>query len=205
MKGKDNIKVVIAENSVILRSGINSVLKRLPDYSFVINEIANSDAFAMFMKIHTPDLLIVNPLFSGGFNLQNTKKDYPNVRVIAFVCGYIDMRLFSDYDACISMFDDADEINSKLNALFHTTEDENSETELLSSREKEIISGVVKGLTNKAIADWLSISIHTVITHRRNISKKLQIHSSAGLAIYAIVNKIVEIQDIKNGINYTNQ
>ena len=56
-------------------------------------------------------------------------------------------------------------------------------------------------MTNKEIANLLSISIYTVITHRRNISKKLQIHSSAGLTIYAIVNKIVEMQDIKDGIN----
>ena len=60
---------------------------------------------------------------------------------------------------------------------------------------------VVKGWPNKTIADHLSISIHTVITHRRNIAKKLQIHSSAGLAIYAIANKIVELQDIKDEIN----
>jgi DNA-binding CsgD family transcriptional regulator len=85
--------------------------------------------------------------------------------------------------------------------LLADNEEENSDTEQLSLREKEIIACVVKGMTNKAIADNLSISIHTVITHRRNITKKLQIHSSAGLAIYAIVNKIVEIQDIKDGLN----
>lgn len=56
---------------------------------------------------------------------------------------------------------------------------------------------MVKGMTNKAIADKLFLSIHTVITHRRNIARKLQIHSSAGLTIYAIVNKLVELQDIK--------
>lgn len=71
--------------------------------------------------------------------------------------------------------------------------------EPLSDREKEIIVGVVKGLTNKEIADKLFISIHTVLTHRRNIAKKLEIHSPAGLVIYAIVNGIVKIEDIKDG------
>ncbi|MBR5715524.1 MAG: helix-turn-helix transcriptional regulator [Bacteroidales bacterium] len=72
----------------------------------------------------------------------------------------------------------------------------------LSDREKEIITGVVKGQTNKEIADNLFISIHTVLTHRRNIARKLGIHSPAGLVIYAIVNGIVSIQDIKD-LSYT--
>lgn len=70
----------------------------------------------------------------------------------------------------------------------------------LSSREREIIVCVVKGLTNKEIADELCISTHTVITHRRNIAAKLQIHSAAGLTIYAIVNKLVELSEIKDTI-----
>ena len=69
--------------------------------------------------------------------------------------------------------------------------------EPLSTREKEIIVCVVKGMTNKQIADALCISAHTVITHRRNIAAKLQIHSAAGLTIYAIVNKLVELSEIK--------
>ena len=66
----------------------------------------------------------------------------------------------------------------------------------LSAREREIIVCVVKGMTNKAIAEALCISTHTVITHRRNIASKLQIHSAAGLTIYAIVNKLVELSEI---------
>lgn len=73
--------------------------------------------------------------------------------------------------------------------------------ETLSAREREVVVCVVKGLSNKQIADELSISTHTVITHRRNIAAKLQIHSAAGLTIYAIVNKLVELADIKDTIN----
>ncbi|WP_304581934.1 helix-turn-helix transcriptional regulator [uncultured Alistipes sp.] len=73
--------------------------------------------------------------------------------------------------------------------------------EPLSAREREIIVCVVKGLTNKEIADELCISTHTVITHRRNIASKLQIHSAAGLTIYAIVNKLVELSEIKDSIS----
>jgi len=67
----------------------------------------------------------------------------------------------------------------------------------LSQREKEVICCVVKGMSNKEIAEALFISIHTVITHRRNIARKLQIHSSTLLTIYAIVNKLVDISEVK--------
>ena len=73
-----------------------------------------------------------------------------------------------------------------------------SEKDPLSQREKEIIMGVVKGKTNKEIADSLCIAMHTVLTHRRNIAKKLDIHTPAGLVIYAIVNGIVRVEDIKD-------
>lgn len=69
--------------------------------------------------------------------------------------------------------------------------------EILSEREKDVIVCVVKGMTNKAIAEKLFISINTVTTHRRNIAKKLNIHSSAGLTIYAIMNKLVDIKEVK--------
>ena len=70
----------------------------------------------------------------------------------------------------------------------------------LSQREKEIITCVVKGMSNKEIAEYLYISIHTVITHRRNIARKLQIHSPTLLTVYAIVNKLVDISEVKVSI-----
>jgi DNA-binding NarL/FixJ family response regulator len=69
--------------------------------------------------------------------------------------------------------------------------------ENLSDREKDVIIALVQGMTNKEIADHLCISVNTVITHRRNITRKLQIHSPAGLTIYAIVNNLVDISSVK--------
>lgn len=71
-----------------------------------------------------------------------------------------------------------------------------NQTEPLSNREKDVLIEVVKGLSNKEIAEALCISAHTVITHRKNISRKLNIHSPAGLTIYAIVNKLVDINSL---------
>ena len=74
---------------------------------------------------------------------------------------------------------------------------EKDKLEVLSDREKDIIICVAKGMNNKEIADYLYLSVHTVTTHRRNISNKLQIHTTAGLIIYAIANKLVNIEEIQ--------
>ena len=71
------------------------------------------------------------------------------------------------------------------------------ETEELSDREKDVLVQVVRGLSNKEIADVLCISTHTVISHRKNIARKLNIHSTAGLTIFAIVNKLVDINTLE--------
>lgn len=69
--------------------------------------------------------------------------------------------------------------------------------ETLSEREKEIVRCIVNGLTNKEVAEKLFISVNTVLTHRKNIARKLSIHSTAGLTIYAIANGIVNLEDVQ--------
>ncbi|MDE5788119.1 MAG: LuxR C-terminal-related transcriptional regulator [Bacteroidaceae bacterium] len=69
--------------------------------------------------------------------------------------------------------------------------------ETLSEREREVIRLVAMGLSNKEIADRMFIAVNTVMTHRRNISRKLDIHAAAGLTIYAIVNGIINVEDVK--------
>lgn len=70
-------------------------------------------------------------------------------------------------------------------------------TDALGEREKDVIVALVQGMSNKEIAEHLCISVNTVITHRRNIARKLQIHSPAGLTIYAIVNNLIDISAVK--------
>ena len=68
--------------------------------------------------------------------------------------------------------------------------------EPISEREKEIIICLVQGMSNKEIASHLFISVNTVITHRRNITRKLQIHSLSGLTIYAIANNLINTEGL---------
>lgn len=93
--------------------------------------------------------------------------------------------------------DALESIAARISAMNRPDDDEDNR-EQLSQREKEIVALVVKGLTNKDIAEKLYISPHTVITHRRNIARKLDIHSATGLTIYAIVNSLVNLDEIRN-------
>ena len=86
------------------------------------------------------------------------------------------------------------DVSAKISSMINQTPNND---EQLSDREKDVIIALVQGMSNKEIADHLFISVNTVITHRRNIARKLQIHSPAGLTIYAIVNDLVDISTVK--------
>ena len=195
------LKIVIAESSVIIRSGLAVVLRRLPNLSVQPVEIATPESLTHYMQMHTPDIVIANPNFGGWFDLTTFKAAHEKsgIRYMALISSVTNPNMLKAYDGHFSICDDLDTIAAQINQILHTEEpeEENGEQDVLSQREKEIVTCVVKGMTNKAIADKLFLSIHTIITHRRNIARKLQIHSPAGLTIYAIVNKLVALEDIK--------
>ncbi len=88
-------------------------------------------------------------------------------------------------------------IEHNTDEMVTTKKEQELETEELSEREKEVLVELVHGLSNKEIADKLFISVHTVISHRKNITRKLNIHSTSGLTIYAIVNNLVDIERLR--------
>ncbi len=201
MKSNETIRIAIAENSVIIRSGLASALKRLPNLKVQAIELVSVEALSDCLRSHCPDILIVNPAFGDYFDVARFREEIgtKRIRIVALVSSFIDASLLSKYDDSISIFDTLEVLGTKMNYLQDLSPVEpNDNQEVISQREKEIVVCVVKGMTNKEIAEKLFLSIHTVITHRRNISKKLQIHSAAGLTIYAIVNKLVELSDVKD-------
>ncbi len=201
MKNNEVIRIAIAETSVIIRGGLTAALKRLPNVKVQPIELLSIETLHDCVRTQCPDMLIVNPAFGDYFDIGKFREETSGkkIRVIALVTSFVDASLLSKYDESISIFDDLERLSKKISGLLNVpSEEEDLENQdALSQREKEIVICVVKGMTNKEIAEKLFLSIHTVITHRRNISKKLQIHSAAGLTIYAIVNKLVTLNDVK--------
>lgn len=195
----ESIHVAVAETAVILRSGLIAVLKKVPDVNIQTIEVTSMKALDNCMISHQPDIIIINPAFEGWFNIEEFKTTWSasSVKIVAFLSSITDANLLKGYDDSLNIYDDIEVINTKIVQLLQIEEEENPDQETLSQREKEIICCVVKGMTNKEIAENLFLSIHTVMTHRRNIARKLQIHSPAGLTIYAIVNKLLDISDVK--------
>ncbi len=199
-----SLTIVVAETSVIIRSGVSAVLKRIPNMDIHPVEVTSLEALNNYANLHRPDIIVINPTMEEWSTLAAFKAAHADklggVKYIALISSVTSNSILRDYDERFSICDDLDIIAAKLHTLMQTEgeeEDKDNEAETLSQREKEIVTCVVKGMTNKAIAEKLYLSIHTVITHRRNIARKLQIHSPAGLTIYAIVNKLVELSEIK--------
>lgn len=199
MKSQEIIHIAVAETSMIVRSGLVAILKRLPDLNVQTVEITSIEGLQHCMEAHQPEILIVNPQFEGWFDLEAFKQQYArqDMKIVSLICTVVDANQLKGYDESINLFDDLDAVAHKISTLMNVNEEEDSDQNSLSQREKEIIGCVVSGMTNKEIAEQLFISVHTVITHRRNITRKLQIHSAAGLTIYAIVNKLVELSEVK--------
>ncbi|MDE6485140.1 MAG: LuxR C-terminal-related transcriptional regulator [Duncaniella sp.] len=118
--------------------------------------------------------------------------------VVALTWSMLPEQTASVFDATISIFDTPAKIAAVIEKCCPNPDEESRKE--LSPREKDVIIGVVKGLSNKEIADSLNVSTHTVMTHRRNIAAKLQIHSPAGLTIYAIVSHLVNLDEVKDTI-----
>ncbi len=202
MKTEGTIHIGIADSSGIIRMGLAAILKRLPNWSIQVTEVATTEALKHCMKVQDIDILMVSPQFGGWFNIREFKQTYPleELKIVAIVSTMVNENDLKSFDENINLFDDSNSISQKLATIMNIEESEESSQDSLSQREREIIGYVVKGYTNKEIAETLFLSIHTVITHRRNITRKLQIHSAAGLTIYAIVNKIVELSEVKMNI-----
>lgn len=198
MSSNKDILIIVAESSTIIRCGVVAVLKRLPEINVQTIEIASREGLELYLEAHQADILIINPQFDGWFDLAEFKCTYTRrpMHYISLITSVLDGTQLKDYDESINLFDDIDTMMAKIAVLLDVNDGDDDQNSL-SLREKEIVGCIVRGMTNKEIGERLYISVHTVITHRRNISRKLQIHSTAGLTIYAIMNKLVEISEVK--------
>ena len=194
---KGSVRITVAEPSAILRSGIIALLRGVDTFHAEVFEAADTERLGDTLKWQQPDILLINPAIAGVSGPGQLRKEAANADLLCIALQFTmyDGALLKGYDETIGLYDSVEQIREKLTKLVRQPVAEKA-AESLSQREKEVVVEVIRGLTNKQIADKLCLSAHTVITHRRNIAAKLGIHSTAGLTIYAIVNKLVELDDL---------
>lgn len=194
--------VAIVEPSLIVREGIKNILSGMNgDYS-----ISFSPDLNVFSQKHDGkaiDFLIINPSFlfnETRASIHNHHSTLKKSYIIALVYNYINQATSNQFDEFIYIDDTKEAIIEKLKKLTPPEEEQEQETTQhidLSDREKEILVSLTKGKTNKEIAEEHCISIHTVISHRKNISRKTGIRSVSGLTVYALLNKLINYSDIE--------
>jgi DNA-binding CsgD family transcriptional regulator len=192
---KPVINIGIIEPSPIVVEGIESLLLKLP---LRINIILIRDFEDMTSKnsLRNLDFLIINPtqLFNRVRQVKMFRFENPKIRWFGIVYTIFDKEILSNFDEIISIDDTRDTILKKIQKHIKNNDDRNSNS--LSDREIDVLKEIVRGHSNKEIADVLNISIHTVMSHRKNIMQKTGIKSQAGLTVYALTNNILNVENI---------
>lgn len=195
-----NNKILIVETSPLISSGLSSFFEGMNQFT-VSAVVDNIEDLQDKMVIHNPDILIINPIMIGYYPInnffKNLSQNYPNIHCVALVTTYIDKNILRYFKEIVELSDNKQKVVNKLINLLNNSDETTSQENIeLSNREIDVLVSVAKGMTNKEISDLLSISVHTVITHRKNIVKKTGIKSVAGLTVYALLNNLVEESEI---------
>ena len=195
MSNAKKYKVVLIEPSEIVATGIAEIINGNPEFS-VVQTLSNPTYYNA--NNNDIDIIIINPTVID-YNERLDIRSYfggINSALVALAHSNYEESVLRQYDDCIGIYDNTARIIQKLkNAMEENAENPKSDINELSTRERDILTAVAKGKTNKEIADEFNISIYTVISHRRNISQKLGINSIPGLTVYAIMNKLVDMSD----------
>jgi DNA-binding NarL/FixJ family response regulator len=195
-----NVSIVIADKSYIVRKGLSAMLEEINGVKVTMNT-GSPRELKHILSAMTCDLLFLGTSMLSDMDTllkgSGTNMYQRNVVLVQSGSTSADANLFLDV---ISIDQDKKELLGTLDRLVRLflNEEEGEEPLELTEREKNIVELVARGLTNKDIAEKLHISLHTVITHRKNISQKLGIRSISGLTVFAILNDIVSIKDLNS-------
>ncbi|MCL3779247.1 response regulator transcription factor [Prolixibacteraceae bacterium JC049] len=193
-------RIVVADQSEIIRKGLIQILKHLP-FRFQTIEVSDATHIQDKVNHYEPQLVIVNPQFiqnMASVNLKETFHDASEIKFAGLVAGYADKNMTNQFDTIIYINDTQTEITKQVEELLIGSGDNNSIADkevILSDREIDVLKLLVKGHSNKEISDQLFISTHTVISHRKNITRKVGIKSVAGLTVFALINNYVRMDD----------
>lgn len=192
------LRVAIIEPSAIIAEGFATLAGRSGEFEVVYSSGDLRTLVERFAVVE-PDLVVVGSQLVGGLN-QPLRSLYPDLQGVALallsttVC---DEELLRQFDGVVNIYDGQVQIIRKLQAAVEQGEtNPYSDSHDLSERERDVLILVAKGLANKDIAEQLNISIHTVMSHRKNITHKTGIKSVAGLTVYALLNNLLDQNDV---------
>jgi DNA-binding NarL/FixJ family response regulator len=198
MAGLTNI--ILIESSFLLRSGIESLVQEIP--GMLISDVFEGVEKNLVEKIKSkkPDLVIVNPdslgdIFISFISLLQNNTD---VEVVGLLRSDCQENISSRFKNSLIISENKHNLLAGLRKICGNSANcKKNDQGPISKREIIILTEVVKGLTNQEIADKLFLSIHTVMTHRKNITKKLGIKTVSGLIVYSLMNNIVDINEMR--------
>ncbi|MCI0708056.1 MAG: response regulator transcription factor [Ignavibacteriae bacterium] len=209
------IKILIADDHSLIRTGISTLLQSYEDFVVVGEATNGEEAVEMTRKVQ-PDVVIIDlsmPKMNGIEATKLIRERYPETRVLVLTMHeneeYIYQIFRSGAGGYVLKNSSREELYEAVRAVakgekfFSTRVSEimvegfikrgetqqpevSSSDSPLTKREKEILALVAEGMTNQQIADKLFISPRTVDTHRTNIMQKLGIHDVVLLARYAV-------------------
>ena len=192
------LRVAIIEPSAIIAEGFAALAGRSGEFEVVYSGDDLRTLTERFAVVE-PDLVVVGSQLVGGLN-QPLRSLYPDLQGAALallsttVC---DEEVMRQFDGVVNIYDGQVQIIRKLQAAIEQGEtNPYSDSHDLSERERDVLILVAKGLANKEIAEQLNISIHTVMSHRKNITHKTGIKSVAGLTVYALLNNLLDQNDV---------
>ena len=191
-------RILIVVPSAIAAKGLEQVFNDLGEFEVcaILRDLSGQELRSM-----APDVVVVDPClfdYASRSSVKARVAEYSDAAVIAFTISPLDEEQQRQYDAVIGLMDTPPAIIKKVRAaLEDRTETPRAEGEELSQREKEILICVAKGMLNKEIADLYNISIYTVITHRKNITRKTGIKTVAGLTVYALLNNLIDMNSVE--------
>ncbi len=194
-------KVLLVTPSALLARGFESLLSTAGE--FRLNGVVSCLQRLNELKFRDEeyDVVLVDPSIFDYPSRMDVRRYLPEsdkMGIVAVKTVFMNDEELGQYDSSIGLFDHPVSIVKKLReAATASLERPKISGESLSSREKEILVCVAKGLLNKEIADQLNLSIYTVITHRKNITRKTGIRSVAGLTVYALLNKLIEPESVE--------
>ena len=191
-------RVIICETSEVITIGLADIIDGMAQFD-VVARIDNPEHLSEKMVSTDANLLIINPSLLGFQNksfLSQINKEHPQVAIVALVTTHLDHSMLTPYNGVIEISDTRSKIMSKMEEFVQCDTTKNADDVELSKRETEVLVAVAKGMMNKEIADQMNISIHTVISHRKNITRKTGIKSVSGLTVYALLNNLIDEKDL---------